>query len=98
MTDALSYFDERNDKDSLRYESLRFQILNKGHYSGGRLGLAMFIDQGMLTWITTWRRFDSTDSSTKKQVHKTPILPPKVQSEITHVLANMALLNLGDSE
>ncbi len=89
---------EIGDQESLRYELLRFRVLgNNEEGSKGNLGLAMFLRQGMLTWISTWHKYDSASSSKDKKIHQLPILPFKVQSEMTRVLANMTLFNLGES-
>ena len=90
---------EIRDPNSFRYESLRFRVLEKDEdHSKGSLGLAMFLRQGMLSWISTWHKYVSESSSTGKQNHQTPVLPFGVQSEMTRVLANMTLFSLGESK
>lgn len=92
---------ELTDQDSLRYESLRFQLLgnNEAHRKGS-LGLALFIRQGMLAWINAWHTCALANSSPCEQTNPRSILPYKIQSELTKVLANITLfnLNLGESE
>jgi len=90
---------EFSDQDSLRYESLRCRVLEKqDNCQKGSLGFAMFIRQGMLTWITTWHRYIPENSPTNKQANQSSILPYKVQSEMTKVLANITLFNLEPGE
>ncbi|NOY60106.1 MAG: hypothetical protein GXO75_14420 [Calditrichaeota bacterium] len=87
------------DQDSFRYESLRSRVLEKDEDHGkGSLGLAMFLRQGMLSWISTWHKCIPVNFSTGKQTHPSPVLPFKVQSEMTRVLANMTLFSLGEFE
>lgn len=87
------------DQDSFRYESLRFRVLEKDEAHGkGSLGLAMFLRQGMLSWISTWHKCVPANFSTGKQTHQSPVLPFSVQSEMTRVLANMTLFSLGEFE
>lgn len=88
-----------HEQESLRYESLRLSVLeNKPNHGKGNLGLAMFLRQGMLIWMTTLHKYDSVRFSTNKKTHQLPMLPFNVQSEMTRVLANMALLSLGESD
>jgi hypothetical protein len=87
------------NQDSFLYESLRFRVLEKNEdHSKKSLGLAMFLRQGMLSWIDACHKYAPEISSTDKQANQLPTLPFKVQSEITSVLANMTLFNIEESE
>lgn len=90
---------ELADQSSLRYESLRFQVLEKNEaHRKGSLGLALFIRQGMLAWINGWPKGPLASSSAGEQTNPSSILPYKIQSEMTKVLANITLFNLLGAE
>ncbi|ETR69446.1 MAG: hypothetical protein OMM_09586 [Candidatus Magnetoglobus multicellularis str. Araruama] len=84
--------------DSFQYESLRLRVFKKDeNYNKGGLGLAMFLRQGMLSWINAWQQYAPESFSTDKQSNKSPMLPSDVQSEMTKVLANITLCNIEES-
>jgi len=89
---------ELTDQASLRYESLRFQVLGKNEaLRKGSLGLTLFIRQGMLAWINAWPKCAVAGSSPGEQSNSPSILPYKIKSEVTKILANITLCNLGGS-
>lgn len=89
--------DNQENPDSFRYESLRLRIFKKDeNYSKGSLGLAMFLRQGMLSWINAWQQYAPKSSSADMQ-NQPPMLPIDVQSEMTRVLANITLFNIEES-
>jgi hypothetical protein len=90
---------EIKSPDSFQYESLRLRVLKKDeNYTKGNLGLAMFLRQGMLSWINAWHQYAQESFSTNKQSNKPPMLPSNVQSEMTKILANLTLCNIEESE
>lgn len=89
---------EPTEQDAFRYEALRLRIVENDEADNkGSLGLALFIRQGMLAWVNTWRDYVRTSCSAKKQAQESSVIPYKAQLEITKVLANMTLRNLGES-
>lgn len=85
------------DRASVRYESLRFQVLGEnGVHRKGSLGLALFIRQGMLAWIEALHKCAPASFSEDERTNPRSIHGYKTQSEMTKVLANITLFNLGE--
>lgn len=80
----------------MQYESLRSKAVeNDKDHRQRSLGLALFLRQGMLTWINASHKYSLSKSS--DQANKTvesSELPYEAQLEMTKVLANITLFNL----
>jgi hypothetical protein len=81
----------------LQYESLRSQVLKSGkNVIGSRHGLALFIHQGMLTWIEVCHKCMPAASTSGKQAEATVRPPHETASEMIKVLANMTVFCLNE--
>ncbi len=88
---------ESNNSALLQYESLRSQVLNKQEYFAERsLGLALFIRQGMLSWIEVCHRYIPAHS-TKEKRPVPPVFAYETTSEMIKVMANITLFNLEEA-
>ncbi len=78
-----------------RYEQLRAQALGRWTGSASRLGLTLFLRQGMPAWLAAWSHFGSPDRAETVQARHyrdvDALLPPDGQNEVAMVLAGMAL-------
>lgn len=78
-----------------RYEQLRAQALGRWTGSASRLGLTLFLRQGMPAWLDAWSRYttsEGTDTArTQDKGDTDALLPPEGQNEVAMVLAGMAL-------
>ncbi len=78
-----------------RYEQLRSQALGRWTGSASRLGLTLFLRQGMPAWLAAWSHYGSPDrAETARPRHHQNVdtlLPPAGQNEVAMVLAGMAL-------
>ena len=88
---------ESDDNALLQYESLRSQVLNKQEYFAERsLGLALFIRQGMLSWIEVCHQYIPTHSPREKR-WVPPVFAYETTSEMIKVMANITLFNLEEA-
>jgi len=88
---------ESDDNALLQYESLRSQVLNKQESFAERsLGLALFIRQGMLTWIEICHRYIPAHSTREKRPDL-PVFAYETTSEMIKVMANITLFNLEEA-
>jgi hypothetical protein len=71
-----------------RYEELRSQVMGG---LGNGMGLALFVRQGMRSWIEAWRY--CTLGTPPAQPQPEPALPAPLRTELTLLLASMVLLN-----
>lgn len=89
---------ESDDSVLLDYERLRLQVLTKPEtFSGGALGLALFIRQGMLAWMEVHRRCLPAASMPNKD-WEGPVLAYQGSSEMIKVMANITLFNLDEAQ
>jgi hypothetical protein len=70
-----------------RYEELRSQVL--GGLSHG-MGLALFLRQGMRSWIEAWRQ---CTLAAPREHQSEQAVPAPLRTELTMLLASMVLLN-----
>jgi hypothetical protein len=70
-----------------RYEELRQQVRRPD--AGHGMGLTLFIHQGMKIWMEAWSR--CAPSSPGAEQNNDEILSPKLQSDMTMILAGMVL-------
>ena len=88
---------ESDDSTVVQYESLRSQVLNKQEYFAERsLGLALFIRQGMLSWIEVCHQYIPAHS-TKEKRPQSPVFAYETTSEMIKVMANITLFNLEEA-
>ena len=88
---------ESDDSTLMHYESLRSQVLNKSiSFYERRLGLVLFIRQGMLAWIEVCHRCTPANSNTNSS-KQTPAFAYGATSEMIKVMANITLCNLEDA-
>jgi len=88
---------ESDDNALLQYESLRSQALNRQEiFSERRLGLTLFIRQGMLAWIEVCHRCIPANSNPEKRL-ETPVFAYETTSEMIKVMANITLFNLEEA-
>jgi hypothetical protein len=71
-----------------RYEELRSQVMGG---LGNGMGLALFVRQGMRSWIEAWRY--CTLGTQPAQHQPEPAVPALLRTELTLLLASMVLLN-----
>lgn len=72
----------------IRYEQLRSQIVNTSEImSSPGLGLDLFINRGMHSWINAWPSSISVPTITKSS--DTLTIPRIVNKELIHIIANM---------
>jgi hypothetical protein len=88
---------ESDDSALLQYESLRLQALNRQEiFSERRLGLTLFIRQGMLAWMEVCHRCLPANSKPEKRP-ETPVFAYETTSEMIKVMANITLFNLEEA-
>ena len=86
-----------DDNALLQYESLRSQALNRQEiFPERRLGLTLFIRQGMLAWIEVCHRCIPVNLKPKKRL-ETPVFAYETTSEMIKVMANITLFNLEEA-
>ena len=71
-----------------RYEELRSQVLGG---LGHGMGLALFLRQGMRSWIEAWRH--CTLGAPREQNQSDPTVATPLRTELAMLLASMVLLN-----
>jgi hypothetical protein len=73
------------------YEGLRRAALGSAWETGRELGLALFVRQGMTSWMQTWSKWmrEPSISQIKKSHEGTPLIP--LNREAVMILASMAL-------
>ncbi len=71
-----------------RYEELRLQALGQSGSSRG-LGLALFLRQGMRSWIESWSM--CAPPRPMHEVSNGHSIPRELEGEITNILAGMVL-------
>ena len=83
-----------SDRLAERYEDLRRQA--QGEF-GNRAGMVVFLRQGMTAWMVAWSKWATSEpiETAADRVESADTLPLTLRSEITLVLAGMALC--GDS-
>jgi hypothetical protein len=88
---------ESDDSALLQYESLRLKALNRHQvFSERSLGLALFIRQGMLSWIEVCHRCMPAKSNPEKHQQR-PVFAHETTSEMIKVMANITLFNLQEA-
>lgn len=89
---------ELDESVLLDYERLRSDALSKPEtISGGALGLALFIRQGMLAWMEVHRRCLPAPPKPNKP-WEAPVFAYQVSSEMIKVMANITLFNLDEAQ
>jgi len=89
---------ESDESALLQYESLRSQVLKKEEvFSERSLGLALFIRQGMLTWIKMCHQCIPAANAILDKQPETPVLAYGIKSEMIKVMANITLFNLKEA-
>jgi len=88
---------ESDDSALLQYESLRSQVLDKQESFAERsLGLALFIRQGMLSWIEVCHQYIPAHSPRETR-RESSVLAYETTSEMIKVMANITLFNLEEA-
>ena len=88
---------QAEDGALLQYESLRSRALNNQEVFGQRsLGLALFMRQGMLSWIETCHRCLPVNANPQKRL-EAPVFAYETTSEMIKVMANITLFNLEEA-
>jgi hypothetical protein len=74
------------------YEGLRRAALGSAWETGRELGLALFVRQGMTSWMQAWSKWgirEAAVSQIKKSPEGDPLIP--LNREAVMILASMAL-------
>lgn len=76
------------DRLILGYEDLRRQVL--GGVGAGR-GCALFLRQGMRSWIEAWQDTWRTPPDAPRERDREPMMPAQVRADVVLLLASMVL-------